>query len=230
MRVRRIVDLSVPVGPATPVYPGDPQARLTPHATLQRDGYNLLELHFGSQTGTHVDAPYHVRADGTRVDALDLALCTGPATVLDLRGLPPRTPITPDRCWIALDRRYLPSESAESVKAGIEDIFDVLGNRDPDFRASIVEDKDFPPFLCDEREEVVSLMRRARKKVLGDDKKPRAWRFGVDGTFLHARGMPCVGLGPGIEAFAHTPHDHVPVDQLISACEVYAEFMRLAAA
>ena len=97
MQVRRIVDLSVPIGPDTQVYPGDPQPRLTPHATLHRDGYNLLALHLGSQTGTHVDAPYHVRADGTRVDALDLALCTGPATVLDVSGAPPRTPITADR-------------------------------------------------------------------------------------------------------------------------------------
>ena len=97
MQVRRIVDLSVPIGPDTQVYPGDPQPELTPHATLHRDGYNLLALHLGSQTGTHVDAPYHVRADGTRVDALDLALCTGPATVLDLSGTPPKTPITADR-------------------------------------------------------------------------------------------------------------------------------------
>ena len=97
MQVRRIVDLSVPIGPDTQVYPGDPQPELTPHATLHRDGYNLLALHLGSQTGTHVDAPYHVRVDGTRVDALDLALCTGPATVLDVSGAPPRTPITADR-------------------------------------------------------------------------------------------------------------------------------------
>jgi kynurenine formamidase len=96
MQVRRIVDLSVPIGPDTQVYPGDPQPQLTPQATLDRDGYNLLALHLGSQTGTHVDAPYHVRADGTRVDALDLALCTGPATVLDVSGAPPKTPITAD--------------------------------------------------------------------------------------------------------------------------------------
>jgi kynurenine formamidase len=97
MRVRRIVDLSVPLGPDTQTYPGDPEPRLTPHATLPRDGYNLLALHLGSQTGTHIDAPYHVRADGTRVDALDLALCTGPATVLDLSDTPPRAPIVAGR-------------------------------------------------------------------------------------------------------------------------------------
>jgi kynurenine formamidase len=97
MQVRRIVDLSVPLGPGTQVYPGDPEPQLVPHATLARDGYNLLALHLGSQTGTHIDAPYHVRADGLPVDAIDPALCTGPATVLDVRGTPARSPITVDR-------------------------------------------------------------------------------------------------------------------------------------
>jgi len=151
-------------------------------------------------------------------------------TILETGASPGRlTPITPDCCWIAFDRRYLPTESAESVQTEIEAIFKTLSERDPEFDASIVNDKDFPPFFCDEREEVVQLMRRARKEVLGNDKKPRSWRFGVDGTFIHAAGMPCVGIGPGIETFAHTPQDHLPVDQLIAACEIYAQFIALAA-
>jgi kynurenine formamidase len=102
MQVRRIVDLSVPIGPDTQVYPGDPEPRLTPHATLARDGYNLLALHLGSQTGTHVDAPYHFRPGGARVDELDLSLFAGPGAVIDVTGLAPRTRITWDQ--IATDR------------------------------------------------------------------------------------------------------------------------------
>jgi len=139
------------------------------------------------------------------------------------------TPITPDKCWIAFDRRYLPSESAASVQKEIQAIFATLKERDPEFQATIECDKDFPPFYCDEREEAVRLMMRARKEVLGNEAKPRSWRFGVDGTFLHAAGMPCVGLGPGIEKYAHTPQDHLPVDQLIKACEIYARFIVQAA-
>jgi kynurenine formamidase len=96
MHVRRLVDLSVPVGPDTQIYPGDPQPRFTQHSTIATDGFNVLALQLGSQTGTHIDAPYHVRSDGIPVDALDLALCTGPATVIDVRGLGPREPITWD--------------------------------------------------------------------------------------------------------------------------------------
>lgn len=94
MRIRRILDLSVPVGSSTQVYPGDPQPRLEPHATIARDGFNLLRVQIGSQTGTHVDAPYHFEPDGAGIDALDLRLFVGTGVVLDLRGLVPRQRIS----------------------------------------------------------------------------------------------------------------------------------------
>jgi kynurenine formamidase len=84
--VRRVVDLSVPLDDRTPVYPGDPPVRLTPAATVDRDGYNLLAVHMGSQSGTHCDAPYHFDPAGPRIDELDLRLFTGPGVLLDLRG------------------------------------------------------------------------------------------------------------------------------------------------
>lgn len=105
MRIRRIVDLSVPIGPTTQVYPGDPQPRLEPHATIGREGYNLLRVQIGSQTGTHVDAPYHFEPEGARVSALDLRLFVGPGFVLDLRGLAPRQRIS----WPEIEPLLVPA-------------------------------------------------------------------------------------------------------------------------
>jgi kynurenine formamidase len=93
MHVLRVVDLSVPLDDRTPVYPGDPPVRLTPAATIAADGYNLLAVHMGSQSGTHCDAPYHFRPDGPRVDDLDLRLFAGPGVIVDVRGRPDRHPI-----------------------------------------------------------------------------------------------------------------------------------------
>jgi kynurenine formamidase len=93
MFVRRVVDLSVPLDDRTPVYPGDPPVRLTAAATIARDGYNLLAVHMGSQSGTHCDAPYHFLEGGARVDALDLRLFAGPGVLVDVRGRPDRYPI-----------------------------------------------------------------------------------------------------------------------------------------
>jgi kynurenine formamidase len=86
----RIVDLSQPVHGGMQVYPGDPEVTVAPAATLDRDGVNVLAVHSGSHTGTHVDAPFHVIADGARLDELDLALFHGPAVTADLLGRAPR--------------------------------------------------------------------------------------------------------------------------------------------
>jgi kynurenine formamidase len=92
--VRDIVDLSHPLDDDTPVYPGDPVARFTPATTIDEQGYNVLHVRMGSQTGTHVDAPFHFLADGARIDELPLELFLGPAVVADVRGKPPHGSIT----------------------------------------------------------------------------------------------------------------------------------------
>ncbi len=89
----RIIDLSHKIDDDTPVYPGDPPVRLTPAATLAGDGFNLLHVRMGSQTGTHVDAPYHLSDAGARLDELPLELFVGPAVLVDVRGRRPRSPI-----------------------------------------------------------------------------------------------------------------------------------------
>ncbi|MBO0891697.1 MAG: cyclase family protein [Acidothermales bacterium] len=86
MQVTRVVDLSVPVGPDTQVYPGDPHARLTVHSTIAEHGFNLLHVEMGSQTGTHVDAPYHVEQDAPTIDEVPLSTFVGPGVVADVRG------------------------------------------------------------------------------------------------------------------------------------------------
>ncbi|MEV4223495.1 MULTISPECIES: cyclase family protein [unclassified Nonomuraea] len=92
-----LVDLSVPLATGMPVYPGDPEVSVEPALTTGRDGVNVLRLHLGSQSGTHVDAPYHVDDTLPRLDALPLDRFAGPAVVVDARGLGPRAAITPER-------------------------------------------------------------------------------------------------------------------------------------
>ncbi|MFA1549413.1 cyclase family protein [Actinomadura chokoriensis] len=91
-----LLDLSVPIITGMPVYPGDPEVEAVPALTVAGSGVNVLRLHMGSQTGTHVDAPFHIDDALPRLDELPLTRFTGPAVVMDVRGLPPRTPIPPD--------------------------------------------------------------------------------------------------------------------------------------
>ena len=94
MRVGRIVDLSHRVDEDTQVFPGDPRPHFEPATTIENDGANVLSLHIGSHSGTHVDAPYHFVEDGARIDEMDPELFIGPAVIMDVRGKEPREHIT----------------------------------------------------------------------------------------------------------------------------------------
>ena len=92
--VTGIVDLSHPVEEGMPVYPGDPEVRIRPATTIDEHGYAVLHVRMGSQSGTHVDAPYHFLADGARIDEVPLDRFLGPAVIADVRGKRAREPIT----------------------------------------------------------------------------------------------------------------------------------------
>ncbi len=94
MRVRRAVDLSIPIDAGTQVYPGDPQVAFRVAATIEDDGFNLLGVEMGSQSGTNCDAPFHFLATGSRIDEVALERFAGRGVVIDVRGKPPRSAIS----------------------------------------------------------------------------------------------------------------------------------------
>jgi kynurenine formamidase len=94
LRVERIVDLSIVLDPGTQTYPGDPIPEFSVATTIETEGFNLLSLRIGSQSGTHVDAPYHFIPDGPRLEQCDLGLFAGPGVVVDVSDHQDRQPIT----------------------------------------------------------------------------------------------------------------------------------------
>jgi kynurenine formamidase len=100
----RLVDLTHPIHTGMPVWPGDPEVDLRPAATVAVQGWNLLAVHLGSQSGTHVDAPFHVDDALPTLGELPLERFTGPALVADLRDLPDGAPIRPEDLRATLGR------------------------------------------------------------------------------------------------------------------------------
>lgn len=92
----RIVDLSQPVSAGMQVFPGDPKVGSREVATVARDGFQVAELHLGTHSGTHVDAPLHTIDGGTPVDQLDLTALCGPARIVRVPGAKPRSIIKLD--------------------------------------------------------------------------------------------------------------------------------------
>ena len=81
-KIKKIVDLSWEFTAETPIYPGDPEPSVTVATTLENEGYNLSTLVMGTQTGTHVDAPYHFSNSGETIDNMELDFFLGEAVVV----------------------------------------------------------------------------------------------------------------------------------------------------
>lgn len=82
MRVKKFVDLSWDLTEQTPIYPGDPEPKITVATTLEKEGYNLSGVYVGTQTGTHVDAPYHFSNQGATIEQMELDFFFGEAVVI----------------------------------------------------------------------------------------------------------------------------------------------------
>ena len=82
MKAKKFVDLSWEVSDDSPIYPGDPEPKITTTHTVEKDYYNLSGVYVGTKTGTHVDAPYHFRNEGETIDKMELDFFFGPAVVI----------------------------------------------------------------------------------------------------------------------------------------------------
>ncbi|HPS78619.1 MAG TPA: cyclase family protein, partial [Thermoanaerobaculaceae bacterium] len=80
----RVVDLSHPIHPAMPVYPGTPRPSITPANTIADHGFAERLLTLSSHTGTHMDAPAHLLPEGRTLDTFPAGRFVGPGCVLDL--------------------------------------------------------------------------------------------------------------------------------------------------
>lgn len=80
-----IYDISLPISPDLPVWPGDPAVVLEKTASMDAgDDANVSLIKAGVHVGTHVDAPHHFLNDGRTVENLSLDILTGSAFVLHL--------------------------------------------------------------------------------------------------------------------------------------------------
>jgi kynurenine formamidase len=81
---RKVVDLSHPVGPTVPVWPGDPKVIFEGVADLDRDGFALRRFSMGEHSGTHMNAPASFHPGGVTIDAYAPEDLVAPTAVIDL--------------------------------------------------------------------------------------------------------------------------------------------------
>jgi len=133
--------------------------------------------------------------------------------------------VVPDRCTIDVDRRFLPGETWAGIRAEVEAVLADLAPGVPDLAVTIEQpylengSLETPPEAA-----VVRLAQEAVQRI--DGRHPlRGVPYGTDAGPLAAAGTPCVVLGPGQIAQAHTSTECVEIQQVVKAAAIYREMM-----
>lgn len=81
----RIIDISTPISPNTPVWPKTPKPKFGLISSI-KDGASSddTKIEMSVHTGTHIDAPSHFLAGGKSIAEMDLDIFTGPVFVAHL--------------------------------------------------------------------------------------------------------------------------------------------------
>lgn len=80
------IDVSIPLRDGMLHWPGDPPVTITRVKDIATGNTaNLSLLSMGTHTGTHVDAPAHLLADGKGIDQADISALVGRVRVIEIR-------------------------------------------------------------------------------------------------------------------------------------------------
>lgn len=95
-RERGLVDLTMPISEHTIPVPDHPAPEAEPLHEIENDGLRYTVMRLSLHTGTHIDAPSHLVADGATIDQIPIERFWRPGLRVDLRDARPGEPIEVD--------------------------------------------------------------------------------------------------------------------------------------
>lgn len=130
-------------------------------------------------------------------------------------------------CVLKLDRRWLPSETRESIIDELNDIISEMQRDDKDLKAhaSSISTKDsmglgYPPMVCSPSSPIVRSLEKVSMQLRKSSRVSSfpAW---TDGAILSHFGTETVIFGPGHLSSAHSDKEFCPVQDIIDTCKAY---------
>ncbi len=127
----------------------------------------------------------------------------------------------PDRCVIGLERRTLPGENWETVRAEAEEAVARARNKCPNLRAELGLVFEYPPLETDKTSQIARAASAALGAVTGSQAEPVGLPYWTDGATMSRAGTPSVVVGPGSISQAHSEAEYVPFQQVELAAKLY---------
>jgi putative selenium metabolism hydrolase len=157
----------------------------------------------------------------------------GTCTITWIGSRSPSLCAVADEAEFHIDRRLTTGETRESAIAEVEDALTAAGVEAEVFTLTYAEkswtglvypmDKYYPTWTTPADHPAILAAGRAGREATGRTPEISRWNFSTNGVAIAGlHGVPCLGFGPGREQMAHMANEWVPVEDLVTACAVYA--------
>jgi acetylornithine deacetylase ArgE len=128
--------------------------------------------------------------------------------------------MVPDRCWIEVDRRSLPGETAETILRSVRDALQDIPECECESPYLSVDGMDVP-----EDSPVVRVLAESIGRVVGEATIEAA-HYATDAGIYNSAGIPTVVFGPGDIAQAHTDAEYIELAQLHQAVGILQDLLQ----
>jgi putative selenium metabolism hydrolase len=186
------------------------------------------------------NAIYKISRISLEIEKLNERLITdeflgkGTVTVTQVFFNSPSQCAVPDAASIQLDRRLTYGETKESVVAEVMEACRIAGY--PDAKVEVLmykekaytslvypTEKYYPTWKLPEESIYLKDSVYAYKNLFDKEPLIDKWTFSTNGVAIAGmHSIPCIGLGPGNEVYAHAPNEACPVEHLSQAAAFYA--------
>ncbi len=131
--------------------------------------------------------------------------------------------IIPDSCELLVDRRFIPEENPETVRREIAEVVRRY-SRETGVRIMNKPLPGYNPMITPPDHPLVKVVRKAARRVLGDNVPVGGSQGSTDMATLSGLGIPVAILGATrAESNIHGINEHVRVDDLVSITKIMAQ-------
>jgi succinyl-diaminopimelate desuccinylase len=124
--------------------------------------------------------------------------------------------VVPDKCTLGIDIRTLPGQDHRRILADLEALLARLKAKNGDFNAGASALRCLDPL---ETDSCCDFVRDFCAAVGADRTRPIGYT--TDGPYFASLGAPVVIFGPGEPGLCHKPDEHIEIDELQKAAELY---------